>query len=85
MENFTILPPEAPDVGQQITPDTQTRHLLGPGANNESAEDLIYEFIRERTPTTAASYRDDLKAFFEFTQKYFSIPRIIDGHATSKT
>ncbi len=70
-----------PNIGQRVAPETQTQQLLIPGVENESAEDLIFEFIRERTPTTAASYRDDLKAFFEFTQKYFSIPRIIDGRA----
>lgn len=81
MEHFTILPPEITNAREPVAPDTGTHHLLPPGTVEESAEDLIFEFIRERTPTTAASYRDDLKAFFEFTQKYFAIPRIIDGRA----
>lgn len=65
MENFIALPPISNPI-QQFTPDTEN-----------CAEDLIYEFLRDRTPTTAASYRQDLKAFFDFTQKYFGIPRMI--------
>lgn len=63
METLTILPPET-DNSQQVIPYTQT----------EAAEDLLYEFLRDRSSTTAASYRDDLKSFFDFTEKYFKIP-----------
>jgi len=65
MENFTILPPQTINAAQQIVPYTES----------EPAEDLLYEFLRDRSPTTAASYRDDLKAFFDFTGKYFQLPR----------
>ncbi len=65
METFAILPSETGKTDQIITSYTQT----------EPVEDLLYEFLRDRTPTTAASYRDDLKPFFDFTSKYFQIPR----------
>ena len=45
-------------------------------SENERVEDLLYEFLRDRTPTTASSYRQDLKAFFAFTEKYFRVPRM---------
>lgn len=41
----------------------------------EPVEDLIYEFLRDRTPLTEKSYRADLESFFKFTTKEFSIPR----------
>lgn len=44
----------------------------------ESVEDLLYEFIRDRTPLTGRSYYQDLKAFFAFTNEYFNTPRV-DG------
>lgn len=47
-------------------------------AKQDTAEDLLYEFLRDRTPQTAESYRQDLKEFFAFTNKFFGLPRM-DG------
>lgn len=65
----TLIPP---------FPSSSTEQLLCPyeRKHKESVEDLIYEFLRDRSPTTGASYRQDLKDFFDFTQKYFSVPRM---------
>ena len=41
---------------------------------NESAEDLLYEFIRGRPKTTGRSYKRDLEEFFEFTSSNFNVP-----------
>jgi site-specific recombinase XerD len=41
----------------------------------EPVEDLIYEFLRDRTPLTEKSYQKDLQAFFKFTKDYFNLPR----------
>ena len=41
----------------------------------EPVEDLIYEFLKDRTPLTEKSYRADLQVFFVFTTKEFSLPR----------
>jgi len=46
---------------------------------NEEVEDLLYEFLRDRTPLTEKAYREDLKRFFAFTNKHFGLPRI-DGN-----
>jgi integrase/recombinase XerD len=46
---------------------------------HESVEDLLYEFLRERTPLTEKAYRIDLKNFFAFTTKFFSLPRLSEG------
>lgn len=62
-----ITPPPTSNSNQTVTHYTET----------ESVEDLLYEFLRDRTPSTASSYRQDLKAFFEFTDNYFKLPRMI--------
>ncbi len=45
----------------------------------EPVEDLIYEFLRDRTPLTEKSYRADLEAFLKFATKEFSIPRFCES------
>ncbi|OUR96706.1 hypothetical protein A9Q84_10205 [Halobacteriovorax marinus] len=45
---------------------------------HESVEDLLYEFLRERTPLTEKAYRRDLKSFFSFTADRFSLPRFLN-------
>jgi site-specific recombinase XerD len=43
---------------------------------HESVEDLLYEFLKERTPLTENAYRRDLKDFFAFTNQQFNLPRL---------
>jgi site-specific recombinase XerD len=43
---------------------------------NESVEDLLYEFLKNRTPLTERSYRIDLKHFFNYTSKTFGVPKL---------
>jgi len=45
-------------------------------SEDESVEDLLYEFIRGKTPLTGRSYKQDMKDFFAFTKKYFNLPRV---------
>ncbi len=47
--------------------------------DHESVEDLLYEFLRERTPLTEKAYRRDLKVFFEFTTFNFQVPKLSEG------
>lgn len=42
----------------------------------ENVEDLIYEFLKDRSKRTAKSYHADLKNFFGFSSKYFGLPRL---------
>ncbi len=46
---------------------------------HESVEDLLYEFLRGRTPLTEKAYRKDLKDFFAFTTEKFDLPRLIEN------
>jgi|GEM_PF-4958494 len=43
--------------------------------NKDTAEDLIYEFLKDKGKLTAKAYQRDLKAFFDFTNEYFQLPR----------
>ncbi len=45
---------------------------------NDSVEDLIYEFLKDRSAATERAYKRDLKHFFNFTGTNFGLPRI-DG------
>ena len=45
----------------------------------ELVEDLIYEFLKDRSPLTERAYQRDLKAFFEFTATQFGLPRSAKG------
>jgi len=45
---------------------------------DESVEDLLYEFLKERTPMTEQAYKRDLRDFFRFTSEKFEIPKL-DG------
>ena len=36
-------------------------------SGGEPVEDLIYEFLKDRSPLTEKAYQRDIKAFFEFT------------------
>lgn len=47
--------------------------------HEEEVEDLIYEFIKNHRPSTARSYREDLKFFFNFTQAQFGLPKLEDS------
>jgi len=42
----------------------------------DSVEDLIYEFLKDRSPLTERAYQRDLKAFFDFTSGQFGLPRM---------
>jgi site-specific recombinase XerD len=42
----------------------------------ESVEDLLYEFLRGKTPLTERSYKIDLKHFFNFTTEMFGVPKL---------
>ena len=44
-------------------------------SGGEAVEDLLYEFLKNRSPLTERAYRRDLKAFFEFTATQFGLPR----------
>ena len=44
-----------------------------------NVEDLLYEFLRDRTPLTEQSYRKDLKHFFSFTLENFGVPKLQNG------
>ena len=46
---------------------------------HESVEDLLYEFLKERTPLTEAAYKRDLKDFSAFTKDQFDLPRFHDN------
>ncbi len=58
-----------------VTPNPSRTNQLTEFTEQESVEDLLYEFLRNHTPRTALSYRNDLKAFFDFTQAHFGLPR----------
>lgn len=45
-------------------------------SNEENVDDLLYEFLQDRSPTTARSYRADIKEFFKFTNRFFQVPRV---------
>ena len=45
----------------------------------DSVEDLVYEFLKDRSPLTEQAYQRDLKAFFEFTAMHFGLPRADQG------
>jgi hypothetical protein len=47
-------------------------------SGGEAVEDLIYEILKDRSPLTERAYQQDLKAFFEFTAKQFSLPRSLN-------
>lgn len=63
-----ILPPEI-NYKQGLELKTKS-------SSQESVEDLLYEFLQDRSPTTARSYKTDVKEFFRFTSKYFQVPRV---------
>lgn len=44
-------------------------------SGGEAVEDLLYEFLKNRSPLTERAYRHDLRAFFEFTAAQFGLPR----------
>jgi len=46
---------------------------------HESVEDLLYEFLRDRTSLTEQAYRRDLRDFFSFTTKNFTLPRLVEN------
>ena len=46
--------------------------------NNEDVEDLLFEFLKDRTPLTELAYRNDLKHFFAYTLEQFGVPKF-DG------
>ena len=49
---------------------------------HESVEDLLYEFLKERTPLTEAAYRRDLRDFFAFTNHQFGVPKLFNNRMT---
>ena len=59
-----------------IAPARHQGELVQFEEEQESVEDLLYEFLKDRSPTTAKSYRIDLKEFFAFTNKHFQRPRV---------
>ena len=40
----------------------------------DSVEDLIYDFLKDRSPLTESAYQRELKAFFDFTSGQFGWP-----------
>lgn len=57
----------------QATKTNKNQLVLFSGG--EAVEDLLYEFLKNRSPLTERAYRRDLRAFFEFTAAQFGIPR----------
>lgn len=51
---------------------------ISPYVAKDTTEDLIYEFLKDRSPLTEKAYKRDLKAFFKFTRKFFDLPRVQD-------
>jgi integrase/recombinase XerD len=49
------------------------------GSDCESIDDLIFEFLRDLSPTTARSYKRDLEHFFAFTSRNFDVPKLVDN------
>ena len=41
-------------------------------SRGEAVEDLLYEFLKDRSPLTEKAYQRDLNAFFGFTTEPFS-------------
>ena len=59
-----------------IPADVNKNSLMTYSKEQDTTEDLLYEFLKDRTPMTARSYRQDLKSFFEFTRKFFNLPHV---------
>lgn len=53
------------------------RNQLALFSGGEAVEDLLYEFLKNRSLLTERAYRRDLKAFFEFTATQFALPRLV--------
>jgi site-specific recombinase XerD len=51
------------------------RNQLALFSGGEAVEDLLYEFLKNRSPLTERAYRRDMKAFFEFTATQFGLHR----------
>lgn len=45
---------------------------------NETVEDLLFEFLKDRTPMTEVAYRRDLRDFFRFMKTNFGLPRVVE-------
>ncbi len=54
----------------------ENKQLTSFSAKEDSVEDLIYEFLKDRGEATERAYQKDLKHFFEFTGRSFGLPRI---------
>ena len=61
----------------EIVNNSQTQ--ISTRFKEENIEDLLFEFLRDRTKLTAQAYRKDLKHFFAFTIKHFGVPAFING------
>ncbi len=59
----------------EATKNQDTQLVLFTGG--EAVEDLIYEFLKDRSPLTERAYQQDLKAFFEFYYAGKSSKRIL--------
>ncbi len=61
-----------------ISPDHANSQItLHVGNNQDTVEDLLYEFIRGRPKTTGRSYKQDLQDFLSFTNRFFQLPRVV--------
>lgn len=61
-------------------PASKTLHVPEvAGSDHETIDDIVYEFLRDRAPTTGRSYKRDLEHFFAFTSKHFDAPKLIGG------
>lgn len=58
-------------------------HNIALYTGGDTVEDLVYEFLKGRSPLTELVYRRDLKAFFEFTASQFALPRSVNGKLLS--
>ncbi len=54
-------------------------HDIALFSGGDTAEDLVYEFLKGRSQLTEVAYRGDLKAFFEFTTTQFCLPKVVNG------
>ena len=63
---------------KELVQESNTDQLQLFNGQHESIEDLLFEFLKDRTPLTERSYKIDLQHFFKFTTEAFGVPRFED-------
>jgi len=65
------------NVQRLVSPNPENQ--LSPYLEQESVQDLLFEFLRDRTPLTEVAYHRDLRDFFAFTETNFGLPQFSGG------